>query len=290
MWFLLALISAVLGAVDVILNKKCLHKVSAAVLTWSLFTLSLPPVAYFAFKNGLPNLNNVFFVGVIGSALSLAISKTITNSTLKNNVVSQVFPLTSLNGLFIYIFGLLFLAESIRAIPVVGIMLIVLGSYILNADKAKGDFFRPFRMLFANKASILFLIAIVINSTTSIFDKIGINNINPPNPAFVLFMENAFMSIGLTVYLQKSEEHKWIYELKNNYKLLLLNSIVFAVVSILVFNAFTGVPVALVMGIKRLQIFFILLLGSLFLKDKPTKFAWMASFIMAIGVLLIKIG
>lgn len=35
MWFWLAVGSSILGAVDIILSKKILHKVSTAVLSWS---------------------------------------------------------------------------------------------------------------------------------------------------------------------------------------------------------------------------------------------------------------
>jgi drug/metabolite transporter (DMT)-like permease len=79
-------------------------------------------------------------------------------------------------------------------------------------------------------------------------------------------------------------------EVKGNFKLLFANSVLYLVVSFLVFSAFIGAPVALVMAIKRLQIFFILILGLIFLKDKPTKHAWIATAIMAFGALLIKLG
>lgn len=60
MWFWLAFISAVIGAVEVILNKKSLDKVSAPVLSWALFTLSIPPLLVVALKDGIPNINQIF--------------------------------------------------------------------------------------------------------------------------------------------------------------------------------------------------------------------------------------
>ena len=290
MWFWLAFGSAVLGAVDIILNKKSLNKVSPAVLTWSLFTLSIPPIAYLALKDGIPFLNQIFFLGVTISSLTFVFAKTITNSTLKQNLVSKVFPLTAFSGIFTYIFGLIFLSETIRFIPVLGLLAIVLGSYILNADQAKEDFLKPFKLLFTNRASILFLFAIMLSSLTSISDKIGINNTNPTNPAFTLLIENMIMAMMLTLYLLKKESSTWIKELRSNYKILFLNTSVYLVVSLLVFYAFADGPVALVLGIKRLQIFFILLLGYLFFKDKPTKHTWIATAVMILGALMIKLG
>lgn len=290
MWFFLAFASAALGGIDVVLNKKCLHHVSAAVLSWSLFTFSTIPIVYIAMRQGMPVVNLLFFVATLGSSVAFVFSKTIINNTLKNNLVSRVFPLTALAGVFTYIFGLIFLSESIRIIPVIGILATVIGSYVLNADKAKNDLLQPFKILFTNRSSVLFLIAIMLNSITTIFDKTGLNNTAPYSPAFTLLMENVFMLFFLTTYLVNKERTTWKQEIKDNLKWLVINGIIYGCITLLVFAAYTGAPVALVMAIKRLQIFFVLLLGWLFFHDKPTKHAWIASAIMILGILLIKLG
>ena len=291
MWFYLALISAVLGAVDVVLNKKCLNKVSAAVLTWSLFTLSIPPLAYLALKDGIPSLNQVFFIGVFGSSLAFIFAKTIINETLKQNAVSKIYPITAFAGVFTYFFGLIMLSESIRPVPILGLLSVVFGSYILNADQAREDFLKPFKLLFLKKSSIIFLIAIMLGSLTAVFDKLGLNNTTPTSPVFIIFVEQIIMSIMMGAYLLKKESKTWFSEVKNNFGILFLNSIVFIIVGLFVFNSYgNDGPVALVLGVKRLQIFFILLLGYLFFKDKPTRHAWLATGMMILGVLMIRLG
>lgn len=291
MWFWLALGSAVLGAIEVVINKHSLNKVSAAVLTWSIFTLSIPPLAYFALKDSIPATNQIFFVGVVGSSLAFVFAKTITNQTLKQNLVSKVFPLTAFSGIFTYIFGLVLLSESIRLVPVLGLLSVIFGSYILNADQAKEDFLKPFKLLFQTKASVFFLIAIMLGSLTAIFDKLSLNNTTPVSPAFTMLAEQIIMSFVLTIYLLTRESKTWAVELKNNFGILLLSSSIFLIVGFLVFYSYgTGGPVALVLGVKRLQIFFILLMGYLFFKDKPTKHVWLATAIMILGVLMIKLG
>ena len=86
------------------------------------------------------------------------------------------------------------------------------------------------------------------------------------------------------------EKNTWILEIKKNYKILFINSLILQLIGYVVFAAYTTGPVALVLGIKRLQIFFALILGYLFLKDKPTKHTWIASLIMILGTLMIKMG
>lgn len=291
MWFWLAFISSVLGAVDVILNKKSLDKVSAPVLSWSLFTLSIPPLFYFVLKDGIPEINQIFLAGTIGSSLAFVFARTIINHNLKQNLISKIFPLTAFSGIFTYVFGLILLSESIKLIPILGLISVIFGSYVLNADEAKEDVLKPFKLLFKTKASIFFMIAIMMGSITAIFDKLALNNTVPQSPAFTMLIEQIIMSFVLTVYLLTREKKTWIIELKNNFGILFLNSIIFLVVGFFVFYAYKeSGPVALVLGIKRLQIFFILLMGYIFFKDKPIKHSWIATAIMIVGVLMIKLG
>jgi len=289
MWFWLAFGSALLGSVDVILNKHCLKKVSAAVLSWALFSLPIPFLLYFVIKSGLPSLTQLFYVGVFGSSFTLVFSKTITNGVLKKTNLSQIFPLTAFTGIFNYVLGLLFLSETIRFIPLIGLFTVIVGSYLLNLDQAKENFFKPFKMLFADRISLLFLFSMFLNSLSSIFDKIGVSHTHPTSPIFTILAENICMSILLMIYLFKKEPG-WLQHVKQNIPFLAINSVIFQIMSLLIFTAFSGGPVALVMGIKRFQIFFVLLLSYLFFKDKPKKHVWFASLVMALGVLLIKIG
>lgn len=290
MWFYLAFGAAVLGAVDVILNKRCLEKVGAVTLSWALFSLSLPIIAWAGLINGIPSLNQWFWLGVAGSAMTFIFSKTFMNTSLKTNDVSKIYPLTAFSGIFTYLLGLLFLSETIRPVPLMGLLAVILGSYVLNADKAKEHILKPFTCLLTNKASLVFLVGLLLNSITTIFDKTGINNTSPTNPGFTLLAENLIMVGFLSGYLGSFKRHAVMKEVRSSFWLLLLNSLVYAAMSLLVFAAFGSAPVALVMGIKRLQIFFILILGALFLHDRPSKQSWYASAIMAIGVLLIKLG
>ena len=290
MWFWLALASAVLGAVDVILSKRILHKVSPSVLSWATFTLPIPLLFILSLKDGIPTLNLIFYVGVFGSSLAFVFAKTIFNNALKQNLISKIMPLAAFSGVFTYIFGLILLSESIRLVPVIGLISVVLGSYILNADQAKEDFLKPFKIVFATKTSVFFLIAVMLGSLTAVLDKLGLNNTTPKSPVFVLLIEQIIMSIMLAPYMLRKENKIWAKELKNNFLALFLNSVIFLMVGLVVMYAYTDGQVALVMGIKRLQIFFILMMGYLFFKDKPTKHIWVATAIMILGVLMIKLG
>lgn len=290
MWFWLALGSAVFGAIEVILSKSLVSKVSPALLSWALFALTIPVLLLLSLLQGIPSLNLMFWAGVIGSSVAFVFARTIFHGALRDNLISQILPLTAFSGIFTYLFGLILLSEALRFIPVLGLFSIIFGSYILNVNQAKTDILKPFKLLFLTKKSLIFLLAIFLGSLTAILDKIGVVNTNPNNPAFVLFTEHIIMTGLMTAYLIKRENNTWINQLKHNFKALFITSSVILLIGLLAFYAYIDGPAALVMGIKRLQIFFILILSAIIFNDKPTRYSWIATFIMVAGVLMIRLG
>lgn len=288
MWFWWAFLAAIMSAVSVVLTKKALKKISAPLVTWVLFSLNTPIVALIAFKDGVTQVNYLFFVGAIGSASIFAIAKTLRLVAIKQALLSKIAPLATFNAVFAYLLALIFLSEKIQLMGVVGLLLITMGAYILNAEELGKDLLKPFRLLITEKASLLFLLGVALTSVTAIFDKVSITNTFPTNPSLTLLMENIIVSFLLLIYLQKKKKG-WLNELKENFKFLSLTSLVYMVAVIAVFSAFATGPVALVIGIKQLQLFFVLFLSYLAFKDKPTKHSLLASVIMVMGVVLIKL-
>lgn len=130
-----------------------------------------------------------------------------------------------------------------------------------------------------------------MSSLTAILDKSAIGSTVPSSPIFTMLTEQIVMSVFLGAYMLQKEGETWLKEIKFNFWLLALNGIIFLAQGLLVFYAYNfGGPVALVVRVRRLQLFLMLLMGYLFFKDKPTKHVWVATAIMILGVLLIKLG
>lgn len=288
MWFWYAIISAIISAISVIFNKHLLKKIHVPLLTWSLFAFPLPLLFLLSFKDGIPNINSLFFLGTVGSALTFVVSKSITLHSIKNNLLSKIYPLVSFSTFFTYIFGLIFLSEAIRLTAVIGLLIIITGGYILNAENTREDILKPFKILFLEKSSYVFLFAMILSSATSIFDKIGLTNVNPSNPTFVLFSENVLMTVLLTGYLTHKDKN-WVNEIKNNFWFLFLASFVYMALVLMAFLGFISGPVALVIGVKKIEILFVMMLSSLVFKDKPTKHSTIAASCMLFGVILTKL-
>lgn len=289
MWFWYALLSGLVSAVSVILNKKALKNINASLVSWALFAFSISFLIYPAFKDGWPKLNTVFWIATTVSVISFAYLKTLALQSLKASLISEIVPLAFFSVLSSYVFGLIFLSQGLKIIPLVGLFLIVVGGYLLKVEEAREDFFRPFKLLFTNKGPRAYLFAMVMMPLTSIFDKFALNNIQPVNPSFLLLLENAMTTVLIGFYMTKKDK-KWLVDLKNNFWSLCLSGVVYTVLALLFLYGITTGAVALVSGVKKLEVFFVLLLGWFLFKDKPKREVWIGSLIMLVGVILIKLS
>jgi bacterial/archaeal transporter family protein len=289
MWFWFALLSAIFSAVSIVLNKKALNNINASIVSWSLFAFSIPFLIIPTIKEGIPELNNYFWIGAIGSIVSFAFAKTLALKSLKGSLVSEVIPIAFFSVLFQYVFGLMFFSETIRIVPFLGLLMIIVGGYFLKVEEAREDLLKPFKLLFTNKNAFMYLIAMLIITITSIFDKTAIINMKPTNQSFYLLLGNIITTILIGIYLTKTNRN-WGIELKKNFWILMFGAIAYTGVSLSYLYGITTGSLALVSGVKKFEVFFVLVIGWILFKDKPKLGVWIGSLIMLVGVILIKLG
>jgi drug/metabolite transporter (DMT)-like permease len=290
MWFYIALATSLISAVSIILNKRILKGVSPSVLTWCTLVLATPIVAIFAIKEGVPRLSILFIIGVVGSVLFYTISKIVQFQAMKIADLSAIYPLVSLGPIFtLFVAFLPPLNEKLGFIAIIGILVTLFGTYILNVSNAKEGLFKPIKLLFENKASALMLLSVLIDSVVVVFDKLAINNTLPKNTTFVLLIENILVIIGLLPILFLRNRN-FTREIFNNKKLFITLGILNAFSTTLAFSAVGGGSVGIVSTILKAQVLFVLLFSFLFFKDKPKFETIIGSIIMILGVVLIKIG
>lgn len=289
MWFWFALLSALLSAFSVILNKRALKNINASLVSWALFAFSIPFLIYPSFKDGIPKLNILFWIGITASVISFAYAKTIALKSLKGSLTSEIVPLAFFAVLFQYIFGLIFFGETLKLFSIIGLIFIVVGGYILKVEEAHEDIFRPFKLLFTNKNSRMYLVAMIIMTITAVFDKIGLKNMQPVNQSFVLLMENIMMAVLIGAYMTKSDKN-WLADVRTNFWILLTSGVTYVLLSLFYLYGITTGALALVSGVKKLEVFFVLLLGWVLFKDRPRKEVWIGCFIMLLGVVFVKLG
>lgn len=290
MWFYFALATSFISAVSIILAKRILKGVSPSVLTWCTLVLATPIIAIFAIKEGVPNLSILFFIGVVGSVLFYTVSKVVQFRAMKLADLSAIYPLVSLGPIFTLLVAFLPpLNEKLGFIAIIGILITLFGTYVLNVSNAKEGLLKPIKLLFENKASALMIFSVIADSVVIVFDKLAINNTLPKNTTFVLLIENILVIVGLLPILFLRNRN-FTREIFDNKKLFIVLGILNAFSTILAFSAVGGGTVGIVSTILKAQLLFVLLFSFIFFKDKPKLETVIGSVIMIVGVVLIRIG
>lgn len=290
MWFYTALLTSVVLAIAAIVSKKLVESVSASVLTWATLVLATPIILIFTFREGIPQLNYLFFLGVTGSVLFYIVSQVVGFKAMRIADLSAIYPLIFLGPIFTLLIALLPpLSERPSWLATGGVFVTLAGAYILNATRSKEGILEPIKSLVRSRASLLMMLSVLTNSVVIVFDKLAINNTLPQNTTFTLFIENLMVIFGLLPLLYIRNKN-FYQQITNNTKLFLLLGLLNAISTILAFSAVGGGNVGLVATVLKTQVLFVLLFSYITFKDKPKLETLVGSAIMIAGVVLIKIG
>jgi drug/metabolite transporter (DMT)-like permease len=289
MWFWWALASAVVSGISVTFNKRVLNRgVHSSVVSLSLFvTLTLISIPLLLL-NSTGATDSTFFVAAFVSAFVFSIAKTIALKIYKENNLSDIYPLASIAPVTLYLLSILFLQEHIKFSGVMGILLMASGVYILNFSKGNKDLLHPLKHFYRNKYSLLFVGGIILSNISSIAEKIAIKHTFPSNVYHLAFWENFFLTIIIGGYVIKTNKD-WLKEIKDHFWNLVIAGVLFSLLYYLVIFGFKEGPISLVSAIKKLEVLFVLIISYVFFKERPTKRVYIATLVMLIAVLLIKL-
>jgi drug/metabolite transporter (DMT)-like permease len=197
MWILLALTAALGTAAREALVKSAMRPGDAAVVAFIVAACTAAVVTPFALAGGLPVRTGSFWwalmvSGTINAAAAVMVARAVHVSEL-----SLVSPLQSATPAIMVVTGALILGEAPGVAGVAGILLIVIGAYVLNADRA-GSLLAPLRALAADPGARLFLGVAAIYAVSGAVDKVGVLASSPLTWAFAL---HVFISLALLLVL-----------------------------------------------------------------------------------------
>lgn len=151
MWVGLALLSAFFQVLRNMSMKHLGRSLDDSVNVWGRFTFLLPFVGGFVLWQGIPPLLPGFWLyvvlfGVAQTAATLSLAK-----ALRLSDISIVTALWKVSLLFLIVFAFLSLGEMPSALGLVGILVSLVGVYILNIQKSRLSVWAPLRELFIDR-------------------------------------------------------------------------------------------------------------------------------------------
>ena len=217
--------------------------------------------------------------GVISSIGNVLYMKAIKHSDL-----SITLPLLAFTPLFLLVTSPLMIGEFPNTLGLIGVFLIITGSYTLNIKERHNGYLAPFRALLKEKGPRLMFIVAFLWSIGANFDKMGILN---SSPLFWVIVFNATIAtILLPIVLYKSPQ-PFKRQLPKAAKFLLLIGFISALSLSFQMSAVSLTLVIYVNAIKRTSTVIGVLFGDLFFKEDHIRERLAGALIMLAGVFFI---
>jgi|SRR3989344_9611813 len=282
-WWIFAVGSAISSTIYTLLRKTGTKKehslefeMTRSILV-AIFGVVLIP--FLSLKYDFYSIFIIYFSSIFACAGIL-----LTTKSIRHSEVSEVAPLHNLTPGFAAVLAFIFLGESISGMQAVGILLLIVGAYVLEI---KGSFFRSIVYSLKSKYVDYSIYAALIFSFTALLDKYIINNLVP---AFdMLFLILIFISINF-VFLSALQ-----YGALKGFKRCIrvsrhhvIGAALFSFLSdVLYIYALSFAYLSLVLPVKRLSSFFTVLIGGEIFHESHRIQRIFACVIMLVGACLI---
>ncbi|MGB8320120.1 MAG: EamA family transporter, partial [Ignavibacteriaceae bacterium] len=267
-WFLLAFISALFSAAAAISQKKILFKIDALEFSLLLSLLNiifLLPLFFFL------NYGNIYWDKLIVLYL-----KTILEAfafwnvmlAIKNFEISKALPLLALTPGLVAVSAFIFIGDSLTLNEVFGILLLILGTYILEI-KSKRDLLDPFKIFISSKKHHYVISALLLFTVTALMDRLLLHKYDMKPESFLVF-QNLFIAVNfilIFLYSKKSFNNLKSFVRPDLLELLVLISVFTIIYRYAQIEAVKIAPVALVLAVKRISIFLAAIIGGRIFKE-----------------------
>lgn len=287
-WFLVALLSSFLSAFAAITQKKVLSNLKPLEFSFYLSLVNLLfSIPFFFFIDyqtiNSQNLSILFIKSLIGALAFLCVM-----TALKNLQISNALPLLALTPGFVAVFAFLILGETLKLYEILGLISLILGTYILESKSLK-EVLIPFSVFIKSKYHQFILAALLLFSASSIMDKVLLIKLNLTPASLTAFQHIFFALLFSIIYLiaNKSISKKEIFTFKENLGWIALISILTIGYRFSQVWAVSLASVALVLAVKRTSVLWATIIGGKIFKDTNLLKKVIAVIFILVGAILI---
>ena len=287
MWVFYSLFFAIWSAAQAFLTKKLTKKINPLGLLYAFFLFNIPiTFILLLFLGGIPQVTQNFYlyIGIAGFLDAIAFVFSIL--AISRSSISLIAPIASFTPVFTTIIAIFALNEVPTPLKFLGILLVVIGAYLLNVADIKQGILAPFKTLFSHKGVLLFLLANFIWSITPIFQKKAIFETSPQIPLFASVIGMCFVFLFLTPFAFKKAMAS-LKEVKANIKWFAINGVGNAFAQAAAFAAFSLTYLGYATAVFRLSTLFIIIFGGVFLKEERIRERLLGGGVMVLGTILL---
>lgn len=286
-WFILASASALFTSCATLAEKKILFKIEALSFSFYLSIVGLFLSIPFFFGITVSSITVetliiLYIKSILGTLVFLFVML-----TLKNFEISKALPLLVITPGLTAIFAYLFLGDSLTAKETLGIILLMVGTYILEIS-GKKKILDSFLQIFKNRNYIYIFSAIAMFTASANLDRLLLTDYKLEPVSFMALQQMfyAFNFALLFLLTRKKDEIKSMPG-KEILKWIFLISLLIIGYRYTLIEATKLAPVALVLSVRRISVFFSALIGGKLFKEKELVKRAVATIIMVAGALFL---
>jgi uncharacterized membrane protein len=198
--------------------------------------------------------------------------------------LSLVYPLARSAPLFVTLWAVLFLKERLTMGGFMGIVLVVIGAYMIGL-RGLGwrELVKPVSSL-KDKPYQLALLTALLVSLYSIVDKIGVQHVYPLTFYYLLLLTRLVLYVP---FVFTTRHTSVMPEWRRNKRNILLIGIIQFLSYLLILYAMTLTKVSYIVAIRQISVVFGVLAGTALLKERYGLVRFVASLFIFLGVFLI---
>lgn len=287
---LLALLAGFFVALSDTLNKKFFSSVGHPYMmlarTIGTILFLIPGFLYLSLtKEASYEYINLELLSITFILLSLELIATVLYMRgIQISPLSLTLPFLSFTPVFVIVTGYLLLGEKVTLLGGLGIILIVIGSYVLNLPSLKNGILGPFKAIRYEKGSLLLLQVALIYSITSVLGKMGLLMTDP-----LWFASFYFLLLGISGGLVTKIffKVKIIKFIKKSYEKILWVGLTQALMCYAHMVALYFLETAYMIALKRISILFAVIMGYFVFKEGYFKIRFLAVVLMFLGIVTI---
>ena len=209
---------------------------------------------------------------------------------IKNLEISEALPLMILSPGFVAIFAFFTIGDALTMQEVFGIILLLIGTYILETSNKK-NIFEPFLILIKSQNHLYVIAAILLFTVTSILDRILVTDLKMSPYTFIAF-QHIFLALNFAIIfliVKKRFNFKFNSAVKVNqiWLWIILTAVLTVGYRYTQIEAIKLAPVALVLSVKRISVFFSTIVGGKIFKEKHLLRKAAATAILVAGAIML---
>ncbi len=285
-WFVYAFVCALSLATADALSKKALDdNTDPSIVAWVRTGYTLPFMAFIIPFIEKPELDSVFYVTTLMAVPLDIIALLLYMKAIKVSPLSLTLPFLSLTPVFLIGTSYIILGERPDRSGFIGIVLVVIGAYLLNVHTISKGLFEPFKAIAKEQGSVLMIIVAFVFSIGACIGKIAVQHSDP------LFFSVVYsFLLSFIFYLVISFRTRHFYSKAFSKPVLfLLIGILITIMIITHLNAVNLVEVAYMVSVKRLSILFGVIYGVMFFKETNIKERLLGATVMVSGIIMITV-